>query len=358
MGQIPQELYRWDNVAEASRTVLGLRYRLLPHLYTLLYNAHAEGDTVLNAMWMHFPQDQNAFFTDAQYMWNDGILFTPVVTQGAESVTGYFPGGIWYSLFDDSVIDTSRTGGDFFSLDTPLVKTNVHVRGGTILPMQQSAMTVAASSNTPYTLLAALATDGSASGSLFMDDGEQIELSVYLKMTYEADTRVVNDDDEISGSLTSKVAAATDPAYTTTRYIESIQIVGFLQNQNVTEDFEIDECDAVAYVIGRELEVTGTAAVSSNTLEITFTQDQMLSVMSEFTLVWTCELDKIVDDDTKKNSNDDESGWDAIPEYGQALIIIVIILAVAGVAAGGFLYVRAKQKTSKRPESEPLLDIT
>jgi hypothetical protein len=240
------------------------------------------------------------------------------------------------------------------------MQTNVHVRGGSVLPMQQSAMTVATASTTPYSLLAALDTDGKATGSLYMDDGEQIELSVFLEMEYTAGPLTVVDDDEISGSVTSKVKTATDPAYITERYIESIQIAGILQGQNFTNTvIIIEECTAVAYVIGRELEITGSVTVASATIDIAFTPDQMFSIMSEFTLVWTCEYDGY-SDDPDKNSNDDESGWNALPQYGQALIIIVIILAMVSVAAGVYVYVKSKKDTAgnRRPENEPLLDLT
>ena len=139
-GALPQELYRWDSVAESSRMVLRLRYQLLPHLYTLMFNAHFFGNTVHNAMWMHFPHDPEAHTHDAQYMWAGSILFTPVVEEGATSVEGYFPYGMWYSLLDDSVIDCTE-GGQSITLDTPANATNVHVRGGHIVPMQDYANT-------------------------------------------------------------------------------------------------------------------------------------------------------------------------------------------------------------------------
>jgi alpha-glucosidase len=183
----PQELYRWESVAEASRTVLNLRYRLLPYLYTLMYNAHSQADTVLNAMWMHFPEDREAFFRDGQYMWSDGLLFTPVLLEGATSVEGHFPRGLWYSLFDDSLIDAGSEGL-LKVLDTPLLSTNAHARGGTVIPTQQFRMTTAEAKVTPVTLLIALDAEGAASGSLFMDDGEQIAVTTYSEVAWQVIT--------------------------------------------------------------------------------------------------------------------------------------------------------------------------
>jgi alpha-glucosidase (family GH31 glycosyl hydrolase) len=50
----------------------------------------------------------------------------------------------------------------------------LHVRGGTIFPLQYEAINTAASMSNPWCLLVALDDNESASGKLFMDDGESI----------------------------------------------------------------------------------------------------------------------------------------------------------------------------------------
>lgn len=52
-----QEYYRWDDVADAARRALGLRYALLPSLYTWMRASALKGCPLLRPAWMAFPRD-------------------------------------------------------------------------------------------------------------------------------------------------------------------------------------------------------------------------------------------------------------------------------------------------------------
>lgn len=273
---IPQELYRWDSVAQAGRTALNLRYRLLPYLYTLLYMAHHTGDTVSNPLWMHFPADSQAITRDSQFMWSNGILFTPVLTEGATSVTGYFPAGRWYPLFDSDTygtIECTGTSGSYITLPTPLVSTNAHVRGGTILPMQEAAMTTTAARRTPFTILIALDLEYSASGRLFLDDGVQRDIDNYLLIDYTF----------AGTSLTSEVV---EKAETNAKVkighniIGSIQVLGSTKPIKETCVLTFNSIDVTAKVTSAYEEKRNIISIDISALNV--------AVGSNFELSWEC----------------------------------------------------------------------
>jgi alpha-D-xyloside xylohydrolase len=332
-GAPPQELYRWDSVAEASRIVLGLRYRLLPHLYTLMYNAHSHGRTVHNALWMHFSFDTTTLTeTDGQYMWAGGLLFTPVLTEGALSVRGYFPQSLWYSLLDDSMIDASD-GGKFVELDTPLLSTNVHARAGQVIPMQDSAMTTAAVKASPYTLLVTLYKDFSGlEGNLFIDDGVQVDLNAYSLIRYLSN---------VPSTLISTVVHNTYT--TTTAVLSTVEIRGV---QGVTDT----TCSAtITTDTGRVIEATTATLIplsAYNKLVLTFdpnpTSANSINIATNYTLVWDCS------EDNNNKSNDDTSGWTALPAYAQGLIITAcVVIGVGAVAVGYFVFKASQGRTSE-----------
>jgi alpha-glucosidase (family GH31 glycosyl hydrolase) len=115
------------------------------------------------------------------------VLLFKVVDQGADSVSAYFPKALWYSIsrgsFDPLPIDATA-GGKYVNLATPLTESNAHVRGGSIVPMQEAAMTTTQARQSAFTLLVALCPKGNAHGSLFWDDGEQVDIVSYLSVDF------------------------------------------------------------------------------------------------------------------------------------------------------------------------------
>ena len=59
-----QEAYVWSSVIDATKTAMAVRFQLLPYLYTLFYNAHVNGDTVMRALAWEFPNDPSLASAD------------------------------------------------------------------------------------------------------------------------------------------------------------------------------------------------------------------------------------------------------------------------------------------------------
>ncbi|KAJ1954098.1 hypothetical protein GGI12_005869, partial [Dipsacomyces acuminosporus] len=133
IGQIPQELYRWPKVAEASRRALAIRYALLPYFYTAYQHAVEKGWPVARPLVFEFSGAAATASNDRQFLIGDGLLISPVLTQGATTVDAFFPKGIWYDWYNYTAI---RGANANVTLSAPLEHVNVHVRGGKILPAQ------------------------------------------------------------------------------------------------------------------------------------------------------------------------------------------------------------------------------
>lgn len=174
-----------------------IRYTLLPYLYTAYYRSHVFGHAIVKPLFFEYPSDTNVISIDRQFFYGSSILITPVLEQvnifklihffcksyhkkyfplknlkGANSVKGYFPTDSWYDYYTGAKVNAS---GSFVTLDAPLEKINVHLRGGHVIPTQIPEVTTTASRKNPFGLLVALNEKNEANGTLFWDDGESLD---------------------------------------------------------------------------------------------------------------------------------------------------------------------------------------
>lgn len=160
-----------NNLIQTSKAALKTRYTLLPFLYTLHYESFETGSTVARPLFFEFPKDRLTYGIDRQFLWGDSLMISPVLEQGASNVKAYVPAGRWYEFFTGEIIDSQ---GQYVTLPADFNKINLHVRGGSILPLQQPAITTTDSRKLPFSLLVALDENGEAGGNMYIDDGDQL----------------------------------------------------------------------------------------------------------------------------------------------------------------------------------------
>ncbi|KZV87042.1 glycoside hydrolase family 31 protein [Exidia glandulosa HHB12029] len=169
----PHEPYRWESVAEATRVATKVRYQLLPYWYTLMVNASRYGTPPVRALWFEFPDEEDLFNVDRQFLVGRDILVTPVLEPGAVTVKGIFPGlssgTVWRDRYTHQLVPrNSRT----VTLDAPLGHINVHVRSGAALLLHATpGYTLSELRNGSYEIVVVLDEAGFASGKVYLDDG-------------------------------------------------------------------------------------------------------------------------------------------------------------------------------------------
>jgi alpha-glucosidase len=118
---------------DISRSILQLRYRLMPYLYTLAWESSQSGLPLMRPMFWLNPEEPSYWDIQDQFLLGSDLLIAPVTEPGVEQRTVTIPAGLWYSFWDDQ----SYEGPAEVCIPVSPEIIPVFVRAGAIVPMQE-----------------------------------------------------------------------------------------------------------------------------------------------------------------------------------------------------------------------------
>ncbi|MFW5689087.1 MAG: TIM-barrel domain-containing protein, partial [Spirochaetota bacterium] len=116
-------------VLDAVRELIGLRYRLLPYLYTLFEHAARTGEPIIRPLVWAYPADLRVHDRADSFMLGDDLLVAPVRERGVEERSVYLPEGVWYDYWSGE----AWRGGRAVVVEAPLDRVPLFVRAGAIV---------------------------------------------------------------------------------------------------------------------------------------------------------------------------------------------------------------------------------
>jgi len=153
------------------REAIRLRYRLMPYLYTLAWQASEQDEPMLRPTFLDHEQDPRSWQENDDFMLGRVLLVASVVEQGARQREVYLPhnGQGWYDWHSGQWF----VGGQQITLDAPLDRLPLLVRAGAVIPLGECESTTDAQRDTvrQWQLWPAPA-DAVSHGEVFDDDGE------------------------------------------------------------------------------------------------------------------------------------------------------------------------------------------
>jgi alpha-glucosidase len=153
-------------IERICRKYIALRYRLLPYLYTLFYEASRTGAPVMRPLVWHYPTDPRTFNLNDQFMLGPHLMAAPVLAPGLSARSVYLPQGRWFEWDTDDY--AGMTGPGHLVAEAPIDRLPLFVRAGAIIPMWPPGLHTAAVARSE---LAMHIWPGNGDLDLYEDDG-------------------------------------------------------------------------------------------------------------------------------------------------------------------------------------------
>lgn len=196
---------------EVVRKYIELRYRFLPYIYTLFYEAEKTGLPIVRPLIMEYPKDKNTFQCSDQFLLGPNVLIAPILRPGQTHRSVYLPQGKWYDFWNNQLYE----GGKYYLISADLETLPIFIKSGTVLPLGTPVQNTKESQDIELKVYYSESED--AIGYLYEDDGLSYD---YRSNKYSLRTFMLDRESELN---THKEGLFQDIST-----IKSVEVIGKL----------------------------------------------------------------------------------------------------------------------------------
>lgn len=160
------------------RKYIEWRYRLMPYIYSTFYQSSISGLPVNRSLTITNTFQNNVYDKnfENQFMFGDALLIAPCKSN--ESLLKvYLPQGTWYDIYNDD----KKQGNSILTVESPLNRLPVFVKGGSIIPQQETVQNTSEKAGDTLLVHIYFTADGEYTFNYYDDDGTTYD---YLKSSY------------------------------------------------------------------------------------------------------------------------------------------------------------------------------
>lgn len=198
-----REPYLYEpEIQNRVRQALQTRYKHLPYWYTLFFEHERTGDPIVRPLSYQYPQDASVLDIDTQWLIGSNIMAAPVLHEGVNGITTYFPGGsneYWYNVESSTPVVYNGIGN--FYIPVTMDSNPYYYRGGSIiLRLDDNVRNTEEQKGAAYNMYICKDSNGDASGTFYLDDFESFDYQnkkyYYFKFIFSGNSLTLENIDE------------------------------------------------------------------------------------------------------------------------------------------------------------------
>ncbi len=130
----PQECYCYENI-DYFRTILNLRYKLLPYIYSEFMKARINNDMYIKPLAFEFEDDKRAKEIEDQLLVGDSIMIAPIIEEGKTTRLVYLPEKMTMVRYNKDGFYTEVMDRGEYSISANLDEVVFFIRNNKLVPV-------------------------------------------------------------------------------------------------------------------------------------------------------------------------------------------------------------------------------